>query len=111
MTVQLIDGATGFQVWTASYNKSTDDLLAIQQEIAIDVVAQMLPEADPEQTLAASATIVASANEFMLLARQLYREVRETRVVDLPKLLQVIDYYRRATEADPTSASGIQSFG
>lgn len=104
ITVQIIDGQTGFQAWTRSYNKETGDMLSIQQEIAVDVVAQMLPEVDPAVAIAASATIDANANEFMWLGRYYYQQVKDDRAVDLPKLLRAIDYYRRATEADPTSA-------
>src|SRR5581483_1573485 len=39
ITVQLIDGTTGFHVWSQSYDRRFEDLFALQDEIANAIVA------------------------------------------------------------------------
>jgi len=37
ITAQLVDGATGFETWSQIYDRTADDVLAIQSEIAMTV--------------------------------------------------------------------------
>jgi len=41
VTAQLIQAADGFHVWSATYDRKLDDIFAIQDEIAVDVVKQL----------------------------------------------------------------------
>ena len=41
ITVQLVDAATGTQLWSQTYDRKLDDVFAIQDEIAADVVRQL----------------------------------------------------------------------
>jgi len=41
VTAQLIQAADGFHVWSAAYDRELDDIFAIQDEIAADVVKQL----------------------------------------------------------------------
>ena len=104
ISVQIIDGATGFQDWTQSYDRTTFDLLAIQQEIATEVVIHILPESDSPLALSEPATTDVSAHDLMLLARHYFQRVRDNPVVDLQLLLRAIDLYQKATIVDPDSA-------
>jgi TolB-like protein/DNA-binding winged helix-turn-helix (wHTH) protein/Flp pilus assembly protein TadD len=104
ITVSVIDGLTGFQDWTQSFDRPDTDMLAIQQEIANEVVKQMLP-ADPEALQASSpATLNPTAHQLMLLARYYYQQVRDDPIVNVELLLRAIDLYEKATIADPESA-------
>lgn len=100
VSVQIIDGRNGFQLWTHSYNRTAADLLAIQQEVAAAVVAEI---ANKGQT-PAPATEDITAYDKLLLARHYEQEVRESQVVDEAKLARAIDLYRAAVAADPSSA-------
>jgi TolB-like protein/tetratricopeptide (TPR) repeat protein len=104
ISVQIIDGVSGFQEWTKSYDRPAFDLLAIQQEIATEVVVHMLPESDFSAALFEPATMDVSAHDLMLLARHYFQQVRDNPVVDLQLLLRAIDLYRKATFIDPDSA-------
>ena len=104
ISVQIIDGATGFQEWTRSYDRTAFDLLAIQQEIATEVVMQILPESDFSVAMSNPATTDVSAHDLMLLARHYFQQVRDNPVVDLQLLLRAIDLYQKATIVDPDSA-------
>ena len=104
ISVQIIDGVTGFQEWTQSYDRPAFDLLAIQQEIATEVVVHVLPESDSSVALSEPATMDVSAHDLMLLARHYFQQVRDNPVVDLQLLLRAIDLYRKAAFVDPDSA-------
>jgi len=111
ITITIIDGESGFADWTQNFQKQSDDLLTVQQEIATAIVARMMPNAD--QTLARStlATLDASANELLQLARYAFQTVKDQPAVNLAVLTQAIDLYRQATVADPESALAHSRYG
>ena len=104
ISVQIIDGFTGFQTWTHSFNRTADDLLTIQQEIANEVVRQILPMLDQSLVASHPATLDRSAHDLMLLARHYYQQVKDNPVVNIELLLKAIDLYTQATIVDPESA-------
>ena len=104
ITITIIDGKSGFQDWTKSFREESADLLTIQQEIATAVVAYIMPNADPSLATAASATMDATANELLQLARYDFQAVKDQETVDLPLMRKAISLYRQATLADPGSA-------
>jgi len=104
ISVQIIDGVTGFQEWTQSYDRTAFDLLAIQQEIATEVVMHILPESNFSVASSEPATMDVSAHDLMLLARHNFQKVRDNPVVDLQLLVRAIDLYEKATIVDPDSA-------
>jgi TolB-like protein len=102
VSVQLIEGQTGFTLWSEAFARGTSELLNVQQAIAEQVVQRVLPEAD--QVATSPSTRSADANELMLLANYYERQVRARQVIDEEKMVEAISLYRRATEADPNSA-------
>jgi TolB-like protein/Flp pilus assembly protein TadD len=44
ITAQLIDATTGYHVWSESWDRDSDDVLAVQEEIAQAIVAALRPE-------------------------------------------------------------------
>lgn len=104
VSLQIIDGATGFQTWSQSYNLRMQDLLSVQQQIAQEVIQQLLPMADEDAVDPMPATRSVSANELMLLAGHYDKQVRDKPIVDQALLLNAIELYREAIEADPSSA-------
>ena len=104
ITVYIIDGETGFQTWSQPYERSMADLLAVQQDIAQDIVATLLPERDESLGAGDPASLDPTANELMLLARYYYQQVRDQAVVDVGLLMRSIELYEKAIAADPNSA-------
>lgn len=101
ISVQMIEGASGLVVWSKVFEPGPRELLAVQQAIAEQVVARLLPDAD---AVTEPATRNATANELMLLARHYDQQVRDRPEVDEATLREAIRLYREATEADPESA-------
>lgn len=102
VSIQVIDGASGLSIWNFLDNRSPQELLYVQQEIAQQIVDQVLTGTGV--TVAAVSTRNVNANELMLLARYYEQQVRDNPEVDEATLLEAIRLYREATEADPQSA-------
>ena len=104
ITINIVDGATGFRDNTATFDRSVGNLLAIQQEIARTVVGQILPELDQSLVATTLPSLDASAYETMVLARHLYQQVKDSPAVDIGEMIRVIQLYEQAIELDPQSA-------
>jgi len=104
ITVTIIDGESGFGDWTKTFRKKDNDLLTAQQEIATEIVAMLMPDSDPSLGRSTLATLDASANELLQLARINFQDVKDQPTVNIGQLSTAIDLYRQATVADPSSA-------
>jgi TolB-like protein/tetratricopeptide (TPR) repeat protein len=102
ISVQLIEGRSGLAAWSETFDRSTSELLMVQQAIAEAVVAHLLPESTTG--VAQPATWDPTASELMMVARAYEQQVRAREDVDVELLLKTVQRYRQATEADPESA-------
>lgn len=102
ISVRLLDGSSGLSLWGETFDRRSAELVVVQQTIADEIVAHLLPGASALTSTVATRN--PSANDLLLLARNDEQEVRNQPEIDVQKLLGVIDLYRRATELDPTSA-------
>jgi serine/threonine protein kinase/tetratricopeptide (TPR) repeat protein len=103
--VEVLDDK-GFAMRPAlRYQHAEGDLQALQQQIASDVAATLLPEA--QASLAATPTTPTAesenANMLVLFGSHYDHEVRDDYTLDEQKMDKAIDFYRRATLADPKS--------
>ncbi|MDZ7670319.1 MAG: winged helix-turn-helix domain-containing protein [Gammaproteobacteria bacterium] len=101
ITVRLIDGESGFLLWSERFQGVPDRLLDLQQDIARGLVVELLPEAQPPLE---PATDSDSAHENLMLARYFEEQLRDRQVIDEELQARVIELYQSATEADPDSA-------
>ena len=97
ITVRLIDARTDAQLWSESYDRKSSDLLAVQQEIALAAVKQILPQVDPTEL--PRPAWQASVTELMLLARNYQQKAVSPEDWD-----RVVSMYQQAAEANPESA-------
>lgn len=111
VNVTIVDGATGFSEWSTEYSYSSAELLEIQEQMSREVIAQLLPDLDDSELTYDPATLDASANELMLLARHYFHQVQESSVVELGTLTKAIDLYEQATDIDPDSAEAHARLG
>jgi TolB-like protein/Tfp pilus assembly protein PilF len=97
VSVRLVRGVDGFQVWGAAYNRTTADLLALQEEIAREVatgIAGRLAPAD-RAALAGRPTRSPAAYEHFLRGNY-YVAQRAPRLA-----ARAIDEYGAAVQLDP----------
>lgn len=111
VNVTIVDGATGFSEWSSEYSYSATELLEIQEQLSREVIAQLLPDLDASELTYDPATLDASANELMLLARHYFHQVQESSVIELETLMKAIDLYEQATDIDPDSAEAHARLG
>jgi TolB-like protein/class 3 adenylate cyclase/Tfp pilus assembly protein PilF len=101
VTVQLIRVADGYHLWSGRYDRTLDDVFAIQQEIGREVAEALRAELG-----------IADTFSWLSRARYLPRDVRAYELVkkgvdldplafDEASLRQAIDYFSKALEIDP----------
>lgn len=100
VTVQLIDVASGFHLWSERYDRSMRDLFAIQDEIARSVVQtlRVLLTESERRALERMPTANATAYEYYLRGRQFFHEARKK------SLEYALQMFTRAIEHDPDFA-------
>jgi non-specific serine/threonine protein kinase len=100
ITVQLIDAARGFHLWSESYDRELRDVFAIQQEIARNVVHALQVTLSPQEkgALAEVPTSHVQAYDYYLKGRSFYFRYGRH---DIEFALQL---FSRATELDPEYA-------
>jgi TolB-like protein/DNA-binding winged helix-turn-helix (wHTH) protein len=97
VTSQLIDASTGYHVWSQAYDRKSEDLIRLQQEIALAVAAALDAALAPAERGTTPAQ--AEAHELFLLGRHLFHR-REPG--DLESAEQ---HLQRAVELDPQHAA------
>jgi len=102
--IEILDDR-GFVVDTLPYESPDTELLELQQKISDDVAELLRPTStSPTPTAAARRMLRSeSANRLILFGSVLEHDVKDDISIDSGKLQKAIDYYRRATQADPTS--------
>jgi TolB-like protein/Flp pilus assembly protein TadD len=100
VTAQLIDVANGYHVWSEKYDRSLEDVFAVQDEISAAIVEAL------QMTLGAqSGPDAAARHSRNMEAYQLYLRGRHCwnrrAKGELPK---AIDYFRQTIDVDPTYA-------
>jgi serine/threonine protein kinase/Tfp pilus assembly protein PilF len=100
ITVQLIDAARGFHLWSESFDRDLRDVFAIQQEIAHNVVRSLQVTLSPQEkgALAEVPTSHVQAYDYYLRGRSFYYQYGRH---DIEFALQL---FSRAIELDPEYA-------
>ncbi len=100
ITAQLLDAASDAQVWGERFDRTLDDIFAIQEEISQAIVAALRVRLAPEEKKAIEhrPTSNSEAYELYLMARQLNRTGSERM---RPLIVRVC---KRIVELDPAFA-------
>jgi TolB-like protein len=96
ITAQLINAADGFQLWAERYDRTLDDVFAVQDEIAKAIVEALRVAMTPSdvKNIARDRPADARAYDLYLKGREqygLYREEAMRRALDLFKEATVVD--------------------
>jgi TolB-like protein/Flp pilus assembly protein TadD/DNA-binding winged helix-turn-helix (wHTH) protein len=101
VTAQLIDATSGFRAWTESYDRPTQDLIGIQQEISGAIARQLQAVLTPElaRRLGTASTRNPRAyDDYLSGLWQLRQGGGLSRIAEAERL------FRRSLEADPAFA-------
>ena len=100
ITAQLIDAATGYQLWSERYDRELDDVFAIQDDIATNISQKLrvaLSGPAEDEPLVKPATTSLEAYELYLKARYLVEQRGEG-------LVKGLEFFKAAIRADPEYA-------
>ncbi len=97
ITVQLIETKTGFHLWTETYDRKVDDILAIQDEIAQKITRslKLLLSAQSLKSLSAKHRIDADAYDLYLQAKNFLRQPKTK-----PSVNSAIEHFNLALKIE-----------
>jgi eukaryotic-like serine/threonine-protein kinase len=97
---ELIDVATGAQLWGAQYNRKFGDIFAIQEEISSEIVKQLQPRLTREEKKRLVRRQTNNAESYQLYLKGRHHWNQWTK----QGFDQGIEYFHRAIEKDPNYA-------
>ncbi len=97
VTVQLTDVATGYHLWSERFDREMEDVFAIQDEIAENVVRamQVILSDEGKQPVSRTQTSDPQAYDYYLRGRRYFHQGRRK------SLQYALEMFKRATEIDP----------
>lgn len=100
VTVQLINGADGYHVWSERYDREMKDVFAIQDEITLSIVNKLRLTllGTEKEAIVKRHTEDVEAYNLYLKGRYFWNRRTET------GFLKSLEYYRQAIERDPDYA-------
>lgn len=98
VTVELVDAATGFQIWSESYDRTVDDIFAIQDDISTAIVDALRVRLIPGASrLRAGTSNVRAHDAYLLGLSRWHARTAED-------LQRALGYFVEALEEDATYA-------
>ncbi len=70
LRLNLVDTRSGFQVWSEKYRRTLDDVFAVQEDVAANVVRSIAPQLHVDELRAVSATKNFASYDYFLKGRQ-----------------------------------------
>lgn len=99
LSAQLIEGASGRQLWSGTFDRELTEVFAMQEELATAVIEAIVPSARGDAAAVAVApTTQIGAYDLYLLGRQ----AQEARTGE--RLREAVGYLERALQEDPSFA-------
>jgi len=95
VTAQLINAVDGFHLWSETYERSIDDLMAVQEDIAQQIAGRLHGESVPIKRQ----VVAPEAHKLYLQGRVFWNKRTEA------GLRKAIDLFQQAIEKDPTYAA------
>ena len=100
LNLELIEAATGNQLWGEQYNRKLSDLTTLQSEIARDVSAKLHTKLTGTEEQRVAKNYTQNAEAYQLYLRGKYHWNRRSRT----DILKSIEYFRQAVDRDPNYA-------
>lgn len=104
VTAQLIRASDGFHLWSQTYDRNLEDVIAIQEDVAVEIATALDTAMDPdalEQMVSAGTNSVEAYNAYL---KGLAYGVSTLNTGDRYLFLSARDAFDKAVELDPTFA-------
>ena len=98
VNAKLVDGRTGYQVWSGSFDRELTDVFAVQTELAAAVIAAIIPVARGDVQPAPPPTTSLDAHDHYLLG------LAAQRARSAPRLAESVAHLEQAVALDPSYA-------
>ena len=98
VNAKLIDGSTGFQLWSGSFDREVTDIFAVQAELAAAVIDAIVPTARGDVVAAPPPTTNLDAHDHYLLG------LAAQRSRSVPRLAESVAHLEQAVALDPSYA-------
>lgn len=102
ITAQLIEVATGYHIWSGTFDRELEDIFRIQEDISEAIAVALLREIGVERTETGDEPYEPNVEAYQafLKGRQLYMAAFST-AVSTETLIEAIEWYERAIRLDP----------
>ncbi len=101
VTAQLIRAADGFHLWSQNYDRTPDDMIEIQEDVAIEIAKALQTAMDPEALAAMMAAGTSSVPAYESYLRGIAYGLDTQNTGDMYEYNAVIEALDHAIELDP----------
>jgi len=101
VTAQLIRASDGFHLWSQTYDRQPEDVIAIQEDIAVEIATELETAMDPEALARMVSSGTNSVPAFNAYLEGLAIDSSTLSTGDTYSFLAARDAYKRAIELDP----------
>jgi TolB-like protein len=105
ITAQLIRAADGFHLWSETYDRSPDDVIAIQEDLAIEIARALETAMDPEALEEMVSAGTASVPAYEAYLKGLALITRANTTGDANAGNESLEKFEEATRIDPKFSS------
>jgi hypothetical protein len=104
VTAQLVNVADGYHLWSERYDRELEDVFAIQDEIAGNIVRalRVVLSEQEKRAIEKAPTANVEAYDYYLRGRQFFHQFRRTGIQFARRMFERM--FERAIEVDPTYA-------
>ena len=101
VTAQLIRASDGFHLWSQTYDRNPEDVIAIQEDIAIEIATALETAMDPEELARMVSSGTSSVPAYNAYLEGLAVDSSTLSTGDTYAFLIARDAFKRAVEIDP----------
>lgn len=105
VTAQLIRARDGFHLWSQTYDHDDDDVIRIQEDIALMIATALQTALDPEALEDMVRVGTRSVRAYQAYLQGLAFRARSLRTGDLKELIKSYEQFETAREIDPRFAA------
>jgi TolB-like protein len=104
VTAQLIRASDGFQLWSQNYDRNPEDVISIQEEVAIEIATALETAMDPESLAKMVSSGTRSVEAYNAYLEGLTFRANAFNTGDVSAFLSAREAFERATGLDSTFA-------
>ena len=104
VTAQLIRASDGFHLWSQNYDRKPEDVIALQEEVAIEIAVALQTAMDPEALAKMVSSGTSSVPAYNAYLEGLAYGISTLSTGDVYVFLSARDAFERAVELDPDFA-------